>query len=101
MSEYCPPGVRYFSYGTKKNAGKAQPDNVSKGLITVEAISGSHPAISMAKGGSGKVAGVTQHSGKEAHVKVMHKNASHGGPAKKAGASARPEGVRVFKDDVV
>ena len=85
-----------YSYGQKSSKGKFHPADINAGQSAVAGSCEPHPAISLAKGGSAKIAGVHQHSGTEAYTKVQHKNASHGGPAKKAGADATPEGVRKF-----
>lgn len=100
--KFQPAGVKCYGYKQSGNKGRFQPDTVNAGQSGAEFYEGSQPGITLAKGGSAKIAGVKQMSGKENHVKVKHLNASHSGP-KKAGAdaSARPEGVRVFKDQSV
>lgn len=101
MSKFCPEGVRYFGYTSGSDKGKFQPASVQAGQTKVQAISGSQPAIKQAKGGAGATpAGVHKHSGTMDCCKVKHMNASHGGPSRKAGADACPEGVRKFGDTV-
>ena len=101
MSKFCPPGVRYFTYAAQSTKGSKHPDSLNAGQPTVEFISGSHPAIKPGKGNTGHTpAGVHEHSGAEDYVKVNHKAAARSGPSKKAGQDARPEGVRVFGDNV-
>ena len=96
-----PDGVRCYGFGRQDSRGKAHPDTVNAGQATVAGGEGSSPAITLASGGSAKIAGVTQHSGKENYTTVRHLNASHSGPKKASGADARPDGVRVFKDAAV
>lgn len=96
-----PDGVRCFGYAKSDSRGKAHPDTVNSGQPQTEFYEGSQPAITLASGGSSKIAGVKQNSGKEHYTGVKHLNASHSGPKKASGADARPDGVRVFKDDSV
>ena len=96
MSDKCPAGVRYFGHAKSGSKGKHHPADLGSGPNTTEFISGGGPAPKLAKGGSSKLAGVKQLSGTEHFTKVQHKNASLGGPAKKAGANATPDGVRSF-----
>lgn len=98
-----PAGVKCYGYKKSDSRGKAHPDSVNAGQAQVEFYEGSQPAVTLAKGGSAKIAGVKQAKGTEPlGAKVRHLNASHSGPAKVgADASARPDGVRVFRDNAV
>lgn len=100
QGKFC-PNVNYFSYEASANKGKHQPDSINGGQSQVKKLSGSQPAIKLAKGSAGALpGGVHKHSGTESYTKVQHKAANHGGPRKAAGASATPEGVRKFGDNV-
>lgn len=92
-----PAGVRCFGYESGPAKGKFQPSEVNAGQPNVKSYGGGVAKPKLAKGGANATpAGVKKHSGTEGYTKVVHKNASHGGPAKKAGAGATPEGVRKF-----
>lgn len=91
-----PAGVCKYGYGTKSDRGKFQPEAVHGGLNTAPHEGGSQPAISLAKGGQA-AAPATKFSGTESFgASVKHLNVKLGGPAKKAGQAAIPEGVRKF-----
>lgn len=86
-----------YSYKQQSSKGKFHPADVNAGQSALAGTPDAHPAIKLATGGANATpAGVKKHSGCENYCKVTHKNASHGGPAKKAGANAIPEGVRKF-----
>lgn len=97
MSKYCPEGVRYADFKQEGSKGKFHPAELGSGPNVVGSVSGGAGKTKLASGSAGATpAGVHKHSGTESFTKVVHKNASHSGPAKKAGVKATPEGVRSF-----
>lgn len=94
--EKVPSGVKYWGHEKAGDKGKFHPA-VGSGPNTTKHISGSYPSISKPSGGSDAACGANvKHSGTENHVKVVSKSGARGGPQKKSGANATPDGVRKF-----